>query len=58
MEAKDQARTQFEPEIYCLRCQMLEWDEEARRCANFDSEICPLDIRRVLAGLQVECLVI
>lgn len=48
----------FEPELYCLRCQRMEWDEEARRCANFDSPRCPLSIRRLLAGLQVTCMVV
>jgi hypothetical protein len=59
MEDMESAANQkFEPEIYCLRCQHMEWDEEAKRCANFDLELCPLAIRRVLAGLEMNCLVV
>lgn len=48
----------YEPEVYCLRCHMLEWDDEQRCCANFHDENCPLGIRQVLAELEVDCLVI
>lgn len=48
----------FEPEIYCLVCQHMEWDDEARRCVNFDGEQCPLTIRRVLEGCEISCLVV
>ncbi len=48
----------FQPEIYCLVCQKMEWDEEARRCVNFDTPGCPLTIRRLLADCEMNCLVI
>lgn len=48
----------FEPELYCLRCQLMEWDEEQRACTNFDTGICPLAIRKVLADLPYNCLVV
>lgn len=57
---KEQAETSpaFEPELYCLRCDEMEWDEEARRCVNFDGERCPLSIRRLLSGLEMRCMVL
>lgn len=48
----------FEPELYCLRCQLMEWDEEQRACANFDTGMCPLVIRKVLADFSYNCLVV
>jgi hypothetical protein len=48
----------FEPELYCLRCQYMEWDEGRRCCANFDKTPCPLSIKELLADLQVKCLVV
>ena len=48
----------FEPEMYCLRCQNMEWDEQKRCCANFDKSACPLSIRDLLADLKVSCLVV
>jgi hypothetical protein len=48
----------FEPEMYCLRCRHMEWDEIRRCCANFDRPLCPLSIKEVLSDLQVKCLVI
>ncbi len=58
METKDTAREAFQPEMYCLICQNMEWDENRRRCVNFDSEKCPLTIRKVLAGCELSCLVV
>lgn len=58
MKEEIQATSNFEPEIYCLVCQHMEWDDEERRCANFDGANCPLTIRRVLAGLDMSCLVV
>jgi hypothetical protein len=59
MEDKTQTEIKrFEPELYCLRCQLMEWDEEQRTCTNFDSGICPLAIRKVLADLSYNCLVV
>jgi hypothetical protein len=48
----------FEPEIYCLRCQRMEWDENKRRCANFNQARCPLRIKDILAGFPLQCLVV
>ncbi len=58
MEQTAVPKERFEPELYCLRCQGMEWDDEARRCVNFDGPNCPLGIRRLLAGLKVSCLVV
>lgn len=58
MEKTSRAAENFEPELYCLRCQRMDWDEDARRCINFDTPRCPLDIRNLLAGIEVTCLVI
>ena len=49
---------EFQPEVYCLVCNKMEWDDETRRCANFDEPGCPLTIRRVLADHEMKCLVI
>ena len=57
MQAKVNPPEEFQPEVYCLRCQFMEWDDEARRCGNFETSACPLVIRRVLAGMEVSCLV-
>ncbi|MCB2189255.1 MAG: hypothetical protein KQJ78_22790 [Deltaproteobacteria bacterium] len=48
----------FEPELYCLRCEELTWDEESRRCANFDGPLCPITLRHLLAGLEITYLVV
>ncbi len=48
----------FEPEFYCLSCRLLEWDDQERCCRNFESNVCPLTIRRVLAGMHYRCLVV
>jgi len=48
----------FEPELFCLRCDQMEWDEETRRCENFDGPRCPLFIRGLLAGIEVRCVVV
>jgi hypothetical protein len=48
----------FEPELYCLRCRLLEWDEEERACLNFESPACPLSFRKVLDGLSLSFLVV
>jgi hypothetical protein len=48
----------FEPELYCLRCQLMEWDEDQRSCTNFETGVCPLAIRKVLADLSYNCLVV
>lgn len=58
MERAKTHSEKFEPELYCLRCQGMEWDEEARRCANFLGARCPLSIRGLLAGLEMNCLVL
>ncbi|MFH1058257.1 MAG: hypothetical protein V1797_06185 [Pseudomonadota bacterium] len=58
MEKTAVTREKFEPELYCLRCQGMEWDDETRRCANFNGPRCPLTIRSVLADLKVSCLVV
>jgi hypothetical protein len=58
MESKTQPAETFEPEIYCLVCQRMEWDDESKRCVNFDGAECPLTIRRVLAGFDMNCMVI
>ena len=58
MERSIQSTEEFQPEIYCLVCQNMEWDGEKRRCANFDKPNCPLTIRCVLAGCEMKCLVI
>jgi hypothetical protein len=36
----------------------MEWDAEAKRGATFDLALCPLAIRRGLAGLELNCLVV
>lgn len=56
--AKITAETKFEPELYCLRCQHMDWDDDNRRCANFQQPSCPLDIRALLASLHMHCLVV
>ena len=48
----------FEPEVYCLRCQHMEWSERKRACANFQQPQCPLLIKNILADYKVSCLVI
>jgi hypothetical protein len=48
----------FEPEMFCLRCQRMEWDEDARACANFQGPSCPLAIRSLLQGLELSCMVV
>lgn len=48
----------FEPELYCLRCDQMEWDEDTRRCENFDGPRCPLFIRALLADMKVSCVVV
>lgn len=48
----------FEPELYCLRCEQMEWDDQARRCQNFDGPRCPLFIRSLLADIEVRCVVV
>ncbi|KMY68184.1 hypothetical protein AAU61_00130 [Desulfocarbo indianensis] len=59
MEVKTQPQVKkFEPELYCLRCQLMEWDEDKRACANFEIGGCPLAIRKVLADLSYNCLVV
>jgi hypothetical protein len=58
MEKVIQNQEEFQPEVYCLVCQSMEWDGEKRRCANFDKPGCPLSIKRVLAGCEMNCLVI
>ncbi len=58
MDSQIEGTEKFEPELFCLRCRFLEWDEEARRCANFDHEPCPLFIRQVLAGMEMNCWVV
>ena len=58
MEKVPTSAEKFEPELYCLRCQKMEWDEESRCCANFQGPRCPLSIRSLLAGLQLNCLVV
>lgn len=58
MEKSPRPAERFEPEVYCLRCLSMEWDEETRSCANFNGPRCPLSIRQVLAGLQFTCVVV
>lgn len=58
MKPKTTAAENFQPEMYCLVCQHMEWDEEARRCANFDGEKCPLAIRKILESCELTCLVV
>lgn len=58
MQESIQPEEKFEPELFCLRCPAMEWDEQARQCANFGDQACPLFIRQVLAGLQISCLVV
>lgn len=58
MEAKPTASEIFQPEIYCLVCQNMLWDDTTRRCSNFDGPDCPLTIRRVLAGMDCGCVVV
>jgi hypothetical protein len=58
MENKALRQESYEPEIYCLVCQKMEWDEENRRCANFNGPDCPLAIRQVLADFEQNCVVL
>lgn len=58
MEQIVEPRRPFEPELFCLRCQCMEWDERTRRCANFDGPSCPLGIKSLLEDLKVQCLVV
>lgn len=58
MEKTARPAEKFEPEVYCLRCLSMEWDDEARACVNFNGPRCPLDIRQILASLQVTCVVV
>ena len=58
MEKASTLPQKFQPELYCLRCQRMEWDDEARCCANFQGPRCPLTICTLLAGLQLQCLVV
>ena len=58
MKEMPQPPVKFEPELYCLRCQCMEWDEQTRRCTNFEDSACPLFIRQVLAGVELTCLVV
>ncbi len=59
MKQQTQPETnKFVPELYCLRCQLMEWDEEERACTNFETGVCPLVIRKVLAKLSYNCLVV
>ena len=58
MENQDKSAVEFEPEIYCLVCRMMEWDEEKKICLNYDAPECPLSIRSVLGKLNVSCLVV
>lgn len=48
----------FEPEVYCLRCQHMEWNEYKRKCINFEQPQCPLLIKNILADFKLSCLVI
>ncbi len=58
MEKMVISREKFEPELYCLRCQRMEWDDDAHRCANFQAPCCPLGIRLLLKGMEVSCVVV
>lgn len=58
MDQPTRHEEEFQPELYCLSCQRMEWDERERRCANFDGPRCPLSIRRLLAGIEMRCLVV
>ncbi len=58
MENEEKEIMGFEPEIYCLTCRLMDWDQEKKTCANFDTQDCPLVIRRVLQKLNVSCLVV
>jgi hypothetical protein len=58
MEDNAEQKVEFQPEVYCLRCHLMEWDENRRCCANFEESRCPLSIRRILKGLDVSCLVV
>ncbi len=48
----------FEPEVYCLRCQYMEWNDMKRKCSNFEQPQCPLLIKNILADFEVSCLVV
>lgn len=48
----------FEPEVYCLRCQHMEWNDQKRKCSNYEQPICPLLIKSILADFEVSCLVV
>ena len=58
MEKQDKSTAEFEPEIYCLVCRLMDWDEEKKCCLNYGAPDCPLNIRRVLGKLNVSCLVV
>ena len=58
MENPTAPEDKFEPEFYCLRCQLMEWDPEKRQCTNFGEVVCPLSIRQLLAGIKLNCLVV
>lgn len=58
MEQKKLDLKIFEPEVYCLRCQYMQWNEEQRVCDNFEAAQCPLLIRSLLADFEVSCLVV
>jgi hypothetical protein len=44
-------------EIYCLRCKLFVWDEEAEACARQDGPGCPLKIKSILKKHQLNCLI-
>jgi len=58
MEERLHTASEFQPELFCLRCQSIEWDETEHRCANFEGPNCPLSIKSLLAGLEMSCLVV
>jgi hypothetical protein len=57
-DSRPQDEKRFEPELYCLRCRLMAWDEEERTCLNFETRACPLGFRKVLDGLSLSFLVV
>jgi hypothetical protein len=58
MEDQVAPAEEYQPEFYCLRCQLMEWDPERRQCTNFGQATCPLSIRQLLAGIHLNCMVV
>ena len=45
-------------DIYCLRCKRFEWDESAGCCLNQYRPPCPMNVKELLASLELDCLVL